>query len=159
MSGDSFSPVAAARALLARCGTGALATLSADGQPFASFVTTAPGEDGAPLLLLSQLAVHTRNLERDARASLLLVEPDETASDPLARSRLTLTGIVGRAADQARARESFLARHGKAAGYAGFADFAFYRLAPAAGHLVAGFGRIAPIDPAAILSDFPPSAG
>jgi len=151
MNDEPFSPVLAARALLARCATGTLATLSADGHPFASFVTTAPGGDGAPLLLLSQLAVHTRNLERNPRASLLLVEPEEEAADPLTRSRLTITGSVERAADQAAAREAFLARHPEAAGYAGFADFAFWRLAPAACHLVAGFGRIAGLDPAEVF--------
>jgi heme iron utilization protein len=151
MKDKPYSHVAAAQALLARCGTATLATLSADGHPFASFVTTAFGDDGAPLLLLSRLAVHTGNLERDPRASLLLVEPEEEAADPLARSRLTLSGRVETAADQASARAAFLARHPEAAGYAGFADFAFYRLAPASCHLVAGFGRIATLDPKAVF--------
>jgi heme iron utilization protein len=149
---EPFSPVAAARSLIVRCGTGSLATLGADGHPFASFVTTAPGPDGAPLLLLSRLAVHTRNLERDPRASLLLVEPEAEAADPLARSRLTLSGSVARAGDQAAAREAFLARHPAAEGYAGFADFSVWRLAPIACHLVAGFGRIAGLDPAEIVA-------
>ena len=153
MSDESFSPAAAARDLLARCGTGTLATLGADGHPFASFVTTAPDESGKPLLLLSRLAVHTRNLERDPRASLLLVEPEEEAPDPLARSRLTASGRVERPDDQDAVRAVFLARHPQAAGYARFADFAVYRLAPASFYIVAGFGRIAEVDVAAVLAE------
>src|SRR3712207_5683592 len=57
----SFSPAAAARALLSVMREGALATLGPDGAPFSSLVAVAPDEAGEPLLLLSRLAVHTRN--------------------------------------------------------------------------------------------------
>lgn len=151
---DQPSPlVAAARDLLTRCGTGTLATAGAGGHPFASFVTTAPDAGGAPLLLLSRLAVHTRNLERDARASLLLVEPEQGASDPLARSRLTISGTMDRPADQDMVRAAFLARHPQASGYSAFPDFAVWRLVPASFYLVAGFGRISELDPGAVLAE------
>lgn len=153
MNDEPFSSVAAARDLLARCGTATLATLGAQGHPFASFVTTTPDGGGAPLLLLSRLAAHTRNLERDPRASLLLVEPEQDAPDPLARSRLTVTGTMERANDQDAARAAFLARHSQAAAYAGFADFHVWRLAPDSFYLVAGFGRIAELEVAAVLGE------
>ena len=153
MNGRPSPLVAAARNLLTRCGTGTLATVGAGGHPFASFVTTAPDAGGAPLLLLSRLAVHTRNLERDARASLLLVEPEQEASDPLARSRLTVSGTMNRAADQDIARTAFLTRHPQASGYSAFADFAVWRLVPASFYLVAGFGQIAELDPNAVLTE------
>jgi putative heme iron utilization protein len=153
MNGEASSPVAVARALLARCGSGTLATAGADGYPFASLVSTAPEAGGAPLLLLSRLAVHTRNLERDPRASLLLADSEEGTLDPLARSRLTVTGAVEQAVDQASARAVFIGRHPQAARYAGFADFAVYRLAPSSFYLVAGFGHIAELDAAAVLTE------
>jgi hypothetical protein len=107
---------------------------------------------GAPILLLSDLAAHTRNLKRDPRASLLLVAPGGEGGDPLAGARLTLTGVLARDDDPAL-RRRFLARHEEASGYAGFADFGFYRFAVKAGHLVAGFGRIVDLAPADILTD------
>ncbi|MYZ47960.1 HugZ family protein [Propylenella binzhouense] len=133
-----------ARAVLAGARAGTLATLLPDGAPFASLVTVGFDEEGAPLLLLSKLAVHTQNVERDSRASLLLVEPS-AQPDRLAESRLSLVGRLVPAAHQEPARERFLASHPEAAGYARFGDFRIFRFQTAHGHLVAGFGRIATI--------------
>lgn len=145
MSDAQFDPVLAATRTLRAASTGALATLGNDGAPFASFVTVGTDQDGTPLLLLSRLAVHTRNLDRDGRASLLLVAPGGEGGDPLAGSRITVEGIarrVGAGPDLDRIRARFLARHPEAEGYAAFADFGFFRLTVATVHLVAGFGRI-----------------
>lgn len=145
MSDAEFDPVLAAVRTLRAASTGALATLGSEGAPFASFVTVATDQDGTPLLLLSRLAVHTRNLDRDGRASLLLVAPGGEGGDPLAGSRITVEGSairVGAGPDLDRIRARFLARHPEAEGYASFADFGFFRLAIRAAHLVAGFGRI-----------------
>src|SRR5262245_41328877 len=62
-----------AETLLCAARHGALATLLPDGQPYASLVACAASA-GAPVLLLSELAEHTRNLRRDPRASLLVAE-------------------------------------------------------------------------------------
>jgi len=129
-----------ARTLLSKAPRASLATLTATGAPYASLVLTADDGAGAPLLLLSELAEHTKNLARDPRASLL-VENDEQAGDPLAAPRATFLGEAARVDDTA-AKASFIARHPSAADYAGFKDFALYRLAIARIHLVAGFGRI-----------------
>jgi len=147
-----FSPVTAARRVLRLATTGALATLDKDGGPFSSLVNVATTYAGEPILLLSKLAVHTRNLDRDSRASLLLVSPDGEAGDPLAGPRLTITGKVTSDRDTAL-RRRFLGRHEEAAIYADFDDFSFYRLKVRAAHLVAGFGRIVDLTPAELLID------
>jgi heme iron utilization protein len=102
------------------------------------------------LLLLSDLAEHTKNIARDSRASLLF---DGTLgmADPLAGPRLTLMGRI-EAAPKADALARYVARHPGAAAWARMRDFRLYRLAPTRGHLVAGFGRIAWIDAAALFS-------
>lgn len=147
-----FDPVASARHVLRLAATASLGTLGDDGGPFVSFVTVATTAAGAPVLLLSDLAIHTRNFKRAPRASLLLVAPGGEGGDPLAGARLTLTGTLVRDDDPAH-RRRFLARHEEAAGYAGFADFGLYRLAIDGGHLVAGFGRIVALTAADILAD------
>ncbi|GJD48133.1 hypothetical protein OPKNFCMD_0849 [Methylobacterium crusticola] len=146
-----FDAVGLAKAVLRGTRAGALATLERDGgAPFASLVTVATDLDGAPLLLLSRLSAHTLNLEADPRCSLLLSPGGK--GDPLAHPRLTVTGVAGRsAAPGIRAR--FLARHPKAALYADFPDFGFFRLAPEAGHLNGGFARAATLTAAELLTD------
>jgi putative heme iron utilization protein len=149
MSDGSFSPVAAARTLLRTVRTGALATLATgSGDPFASLVTVATLPDGSPIVLLSDLALHTRNLTADPRASLLFAASG-AAGDPLAGARVSVAGRMRRlapgTADDDMARRRFLMRHPDAAGYAGFADFAIWALAVSGAHLVAGFGRIVEI--------------
>lgn len=138
-----------ARGLLRRCGRAALAT-SRLGAPYASLVLVAADLDGGPLLLLSDLAQHSRNIAFDPRVSLLL-DATEGRPDPLAGPRLTVLGQAKAVADRRRLAR-FAARHPSAASYAGFADFRLYRVAVERGHLVAGFGRIEWIEAAALLS-------
>src|SRR6266851_1806244 len=108
-----------------------------------------------PLLLLSDLAEHSKNLKRDSRASLLF---DGTAGrdDPLTGPRVTVLGEAKPVADP-RLVARFTARHPSAAAYAGFADFRLYRLEIARAHLVAGFGRIHAIAADALLSPAAPA--
>jgi putative heme iron utilization protein len=147
---DAWSAEATAKALIRTARRGSLATLDADGGPYASLVGIASDFAGAPLLLLSSLARHTRNLGADARASVLLAS--EGAADPLADARVSIQGRLLRTDDPGD-RRRYLARHPQATGYAGFADFGFFRLEPEGAHLVAGFGRIVDLAPAALLSD------
>jgi len=121
--------------------TGALATLTADGAPFASLVLTASDEAGDIILFLSRLAAHTRNLESDSRASLLAVAAGGEAGDPLAGARVTVLGRADRAVSETGKRR-YLERHPEAERYASFGDFGFWRLRIDTVHLVAGFGRI-----------------
>lgn len=130
----------AARRLMRRADHAALAT-GVDGWPYVSLAAIACDLDASPLLLLSDLAQHTRNLAADPRVSLLF---DGTRDYPerLAGPRLTVLGRAERA-DDPRRLARFVARHPNSAAYAGFADFHLYRIGIERGHLVAGFGRIA----------------
>lgn len=150
MTDDRSSNAALARRLLRAGGAASLATLDADGGPFASYVVTAPAADGAPLTLISRLARHTENLARDPRASLLFVREAEPGGESMTAARLTVTGRCAKD-DDPQSRRLFLARHPDAERYAGFADFALYRFDVAAGHLVAGFGRIVDLTPRELL--------
>jgi heme iron utilization protein len=151
-----FHPKAVARTLLRATRVGTLATIDRNtGHPFASLVTVATDLDGSPVILTSRLSSHTANLEVDARASVLLAETGK--GDPLAHPRLTVLGAFARiepgSADDARVRRRFLARHPKAELYAGFGDFAFWRMAVASGHLNGGFARAADLAGTDVLTD------
>lgn len=135
------------RRLMRRCERAVLAT-SMLGAPYASLVLVAADLDASPLLLLSDLARHSRNLAFEPRLSLLI---DSTVghADRLAGPRLSLLGRAEPAPDP-RLRARFTARHPSSAVYSGFADFRLYRVAVERGHLVAGFGRIEWIEGAAL---------
>jgi putative heme iron utilization protein len=130
---------AEARRLVRRRGHAALAT-SLEGRPYVSLVAVACDHDASPLLLLSDLAQHTRNLLAEPRLALLF-EDALPRPDPLAGPRLSLLGAARRSGDR-RAAARFAARHPASAAYAGFGDFHLYRVEIERGHLVAGFGRI-----------------
>lgn len=127
----------------------ALATSMAEGSPYASLVLLALDLDATPLLLLSDLAEHSRNIARDSRLSLL-VDGTGGLADPLAGSRASLVGRADAVKDE-RQMARFVARHPSASGYAGFADFKLYRLTVERAHLVAGFGRIRWVEGTEIL--------
>ena len=131
-----------ARTLVARITTGTLCTLALEpeGYPYGSFVTVA-FDDGNPIFLISALAEHTKNLERDSRASLLVAESG--SADPLANGRVTMIGPCTRVeGDAGSARSAFLAAHPNAAYYADFRDFAFWRLQVDAIRYIGGYGRM-----------------
>lgn len=131
----------ALRQVVRACRKASLATLMADGggAPYASLVTVAVDHDLAPVLLLSGLADHTRNIAADPRVSLLF-DGTDGHPNPQTGPRVTLMGRAERCDDD-RLKARFLARHPGAALYAGFGDFAFWRVAPARIHFVGGFGR------------------
>src|SRR6185312_3232435 len=105
---------------------GTLATIDRNtGHPFASLVNVATDADGSPIILVSRLSTHTANLEVDGRCSILLAGTGK--GDPLAHPRLTVLGTMAPTGD-ANVRARFLARHPKAETYAGFGDFAFWRM-------------------------------
>lgn len=156
---SDFNPARLARSLLRRSRQGALATLMpGSGDPYCSLVNLASDADGSPILLISRLAVHTRNLLADNRVSLML---DERApGDPLEGARIMLSGRAEQAgaAHKDRLRSRYLNAHPSAADYAGFADFSFFSIRPSGAHLVAGFGRIVDLAPAQILTDISDAA-
>ena len=120
------------------CRKAALAT-SLDGRPYVSLVTVAFDHDLSPILLLSRLADHTRNLLVDPRVALLL-DGTDGHPNPQTGPRVTLTGVAMESEDS-RLKARFLARHPGAALYAGFGDFSIWRVGLERGHFVGGFGR------------------
>jgi heme iron utilization protein len=136
-------PTAAARRLIRQAQTAHLGTLMADtGHPYVSLVNVATNPAGTPILLLSSLAWHTKNINRDGRASALFIAaPAAGQVDALQGSRVTVLGRMAQA--MASDRRRYLAQHPQAADYCDFNDFAFWRLEPEQVHAVAGFGRIA----------------
>jgi putative heme iron utilization protein len=147
-----FDAQAEAKRLLRIARTGALATLDrASGAPLTTLVSIGSDYDGAPLLLLSTLAQHTRNLAADPRGSLLLTTPTGRG-DPLNRPRVTLGGRIA-AHLEASARARFLARNPKSKLYASFADFSVFRMEISAVHFNGGFARAAALTPADVLTD------
>lgn len=136
MSADEGS---GARALMLDQTKAALGT-SMDGAPYVSLVLIAFDVDGSPLLLLSGLAQHARNILADARVSLLF-DGTEGLAEPLTGPRLTVLGSAIACEDPA-ALERYKARHPSSALYAGFTDFRLYRVTVERAHYVAGFGRI-----------------
>lgn len=155
--GAPFDPRAEARRLMRAARFASLGTLERrTGAPYVSLVSTATDADGTPVILISRLALHTRNVEVDPLASLLFAEVG--AGDPVTHPRLSLMGRAERT-DDARVRRRFLARHPQASLYAGFSDFSFWRLVPTSAHLVAGFGRIVDLAPEDLLLPLDDAAG
>lgn len=148
-----FDPGKLARSLLRRSRQGALATLMpGSGDPYCSLVNLASHPDGSPILLISGLAVHTRNILADSRVSLMLDE--RAAGDPLEGARIMLSGRAEQAAaDKELLQRRYLNAHPSAEAFVSFKDFSFFRIRPTATHLVAGFGRIVDLKPEQFLTD------
>jgi heme iron utilization protein len=123
------------------------------GDPYCSLVNVASHPDGSPILLISRLALHTRNILGDSRVSLMVDE--RAAGDPLEGSRIMLAGRAEEAGgDQiALLRRRYLHAHPSAEAFVDFKDFAFFRICPTGAHLVAGFGRILDLGPERFLTD------
>jgi len=158
MANEGTSPGAVARGLLRAADRAALATslagrepVGAEAWPYASLVLLACDHDAAPLLLMSDLAEHSKNIAADPRAALLI---DGTAgrTDPLTGPRVTVLGTVEKT-EEPRLKARFVARHPSAALYADFADFHLYRVTVTRAHFVAGFGRIHWIEAADLAFD------
>jgi putative heme iron utilization protein len=154
-----FDPARLARSLLRRNRQGALATLmTGSGNPYCSLVNVASHPDGSPILLISRLALHTRNILDDNRVSLMLDERAE--GDPLEGARIMLAGRAEEAEgdDVGVVRRRYLNAHPSAEAFVDFKDFSFFRIRPKAAHLVAGFGRIVDLSPAQLLTDISDAA-
>jgi putative heme iron utilization protein len=141
---DETRPSAAeeARTIAASTNTGTLASLTATGDPWASFVTYGL-LGGAPVLCVSHLAEHGRNLAADPRASLAIVAPD-AGSDPLASGRITLAGTVEQPIGEelAAARDAHVAAIAAAKYYIDYSDFSVWVLRVHRVRWVGGYGRM-----------------
>lgn len=160
------NPAFEARRLIRGARAATLAT-QAGGQPFASLVTPAAAPDLSPLLWLSTLSEHTRQLRAEPRCALLFMGAPE-GPNPQTAPRVTLTGLAEPVpeAEVAALKSRWLARHPYAALYADFADFALWRIRPGGALLVGGFARAARLrlgdllpDPAAVAAIAAAEAG
>jgi putative heme iron utilization protein len=149
----SDDPAAQARALVGATNVATLATLSADGHPWASLVAYGVlSADGSPVLCVSSMAEHGRNLARDPRASLLVAGAAPAGGgDPLEAARVTLAGRAVRPEGDAveAARAAYLAAVPGSDAYIGFADFTLWVLDVERLRWVGGFGRMGSADGAA----------
>ena len=149
-----FDAAKLARSLLRRSRQGALATVMVgNGDPYCSLVNVASHADGSPILLISRLALHTRNILADSRVSLMLDERAE--GDPLEGSRIMLAGRAEEAGadDLPVLRRRYLNAHPSSDAFVNFNDFSFFGIRPSGAHLVAGFGRIVDLKPEQFLTD------
>lgn len=135
----------------ARAATLSTALKSGDGWPYGSLITVAFDCDLSPLMLFSTLSDHTRNLAVESRASLLFEETSRL-KNPQTGPRVSVLGRIKKTTDERHARR-FLGSHPDAALYAGFGDFAFYRMAIHRVHFVGGFAKAAWFKAPDILSD------
>ncbi len=133
------------RTLVYRNRMGTLSTNSKKhpGSPFGSLMPYGLDGKGRPIFLISTMAVHTQNLERDPRASLFVSQTD-SQGDPLDASRVTLIGGVSKVPEGERgeARGLYLSRYGNASYWVDFDDFFFYRMDIADIYFVGGFGAM-----------------
>jgi putative heme iron utilization protein len=122
---------------------GSLSTLSRKqlGFPFGSVMPYGLDDRGRPIFLISTMAMHTQNLQADARASLLVTQPDATG-DPLGASRITLLGNVVPVpeTDLVESRKLYLDRYANSKYWVDFKDFSFYRMDVVDVYYVGGFG-------------------
>lgn len=142
-----------ARTLVAGATTGALSTIGKDGFPFGSVVVHAVDEQGRPLMLLSDLAVHSANLAADPRASLMVAQAGD--GDPLDLARVTLIGPVAELTGPDRAAP--LARYQAVhpGGLGTDHGFRLYRLDVRTVRFVGGFARMSWVDAAAYAAAEP----
>ena len=132
-----------ARTLVYLGRVGSLSTMSRKqpGFPFGSVMPYGLDGHGCPTFLISTMAMHTQNLQADARASLLVTQ-EASDGEPLGASRVTLVGNVHAVqnTELAEARTLYLERHANSKYWVDFEDFSFYRMDVVDVYYVGGFG-------------------
>lgn len=151
-----------ARLLLLKEYRGVLSThsLAMPGFPFGSVVPYCLNEDGWPLILISRIAQHTRNLKADPRCSLLVSE--RGAEDVQVNGRLTLMAEaqqLGEAAEIERAARRYYRYFPDARDYHRVHDFDFWILRPQRWRYIGGFGAIHWLDQVARSNPFATDGG
>lgn len=146
-----------ARQLLRSLHLGVLSTLSKKlgGAPFGSITPYVVDHTGCPVILISTIAEHTKNIEADGRVSLLVHEQKDDAQ---ANARLTVVGQASRMEDQDSIKARYLNFFPNARGYFDTHDFFFYRIVPEHVRFIGGFGKIHWLDTACLLTAIPPLA-
>ena len=141
-----------ARRLLNHQGVGVLSTHSIDvkGYPFGSIAPYALNHECEPIILISDIAQHTRNIKQNPRVSLTVF--DQHADDPQAGSRLTWIGDAESInSSDAESRHRYLRYFPSAESYFEAHDFSFYRISLRRARFIGGFGQIYWIEPGTML--------
>ncbi|MCP5279617.1 MAG: DUF2470 domain-containing protein [Thiobacillus sp.] len=126
--------------------SGVLSTLSkrVEGFPFGSVAPFVTDHSGCPIILISTLAEHTRNLDADPRCSLI-VQP--YSPDMQVVGRITVIGRACRLAEKDALGPRYLRIHPQAEAYFSMHDFSFYRIEPVRVRWIGGFGKIHWVEP------------
>ena len=137
-----MSAAAEARQFLSATHNGVLSTISArlEGYPFGSIAPFVLDHDGNPLILISTIAEHTKNIQADARVSLIAFDPG--ASDMQAGARLTVIGKAIPMDKDEALRARYLRYFPQAEGYFDMHDFLFHRIEVEQARFIGGFGKI-----------------
>ena len=130
------------RTLVSLCTIATLSTVSrkVSGYPFGSLMPYATDGTGRPVFLISNMAMHTQNIQADHRASLFVGQGGD--GDPLGTARATLVGDVLPISEDevGESRQRYLSRFENSRSWVDFKDFGFYRLQPLDIYYVGGFG-------------------
>jgi len=131
-----------ARQLLRAHRYGALSTLSQkfDGHPFGSICPYLVDHDGSLLILISDLAEHTKNIKADSRVSLITHSQDDPHIQ--AQGRVTVVGTARHVAERELTGKRYLRYFPEAATWIALQDFQFYRITPQTIRYIGGFGKI-----------------
>ena len=138
-----------ARRLLRSVSSGVLSTMSLElpGYPFGSLTPFVTTREGVPVVYVSSIAQHTRNLLADPRVSLTVVEPG--GGNQQALGRVTVVGDAAEVSADERAEVAarYFRFFPEAEGYAGTHDFAFYSIDVRRVRYIGGFGQIFWVEP------------
>jgi len=151
-----------ARQLLLKEYRGVLSTHSKAmaGFPFGSAVPYCLSEEGWPLILISRIAQHTKNLQADPRCSLLVAE--RGAEDVQATGRLTVLAEARMLTDAPTvdaAAERYYRYFPESRDYHRVHDFDFWVLQPVRWRYIGGFGAIHWLDDVALANPFARAGG
>ncbi len=137
---------AEARRFIRGLHSGVLSTVSqrVEGFPFGSVAPFVLDHAGRPVILISTLAEHTRNIDADPRVSLI-VQP--YSPDMQVAGRATLLGRAQRLEEKDGLGPRYLRFHPQAKAYFGMHDFHFYRIEPVRIRWIGGFGKIHWVEP------------
>jgi hypothetical protein len=137
--------------------SGVVSTISqrVKGFPFGSVAPFVTDHNGCPVILISTLAEHTKNLDADPRCSLI-VQP--YSPDMQVMGRVTVIGNAIRLSDKDALGPRYLRFHPQAEAYFAMHDFSFWRIEPVRVRWIGGFGRIHWVEPADYLLEDGPLA-
>lgn len=131
-----------ARQLLRAHRYGALSTLSKKfaGHPFGSICPYLVDHDGSLLILISDLAEHTKNIKADPRLSLITHSQDDPNIQ--AQGRVTVVGTAHFVAEREATSKRYLRYFPEAETWLMLQDFQFYRIVPRSLRYIGGFGKV-----------------